>query len=114
MDNFKRSRFRCYYENESKPPIKKIKLTTKILKYDESYVEYVFTYLHKNNIDLPQCIICGMVLAIASLKPNKLLRYHVKQITFITKIEVKFFFRKLHEFKGNKKIIKSLTTEYKM
>lgn len=59
-------------ENE---PLKKVKLTTKIKKYDESYVEYGFTYLRENNIDLLQCIICSMVLANASLKPNKLLRH---------------------------------------
>lgn len=38
----------------------------------------------------------------------------LKQITFIIKIEIKIFFlRKLHEFKENKKIIKSFTTEDK-
>lgn len=39
-------------ENKLRPPLKKVKLTTKILKYDESYVEYGFTYLRENNIDL--------------------------------------------------------------
>lgn len=62
-------------ENELRPPLKKVKLTTTILNYDESYVKYGFTYLRENNIDLPQCIICSTVLANASLKPNKLLRH---------------------------------------
>lgn len=38
----------------------------------------------------------------------------LKQITFITKIEVKIFLRKLHEFKGNKTMIKYFTTDDKM
>ncbi|XP_060846422.1 zinc finger MYM-type protein 6-like [Rhopalosiphum padi] len=41
-------------ENELRPPLKKVKLTTKILNYNENYVEYGFTYLRENNIDLPQ------------------------------------------------------------
>lgn len=61
-------------ERESKPPLKKIKLT-KILKCNKSYVEYSFTYLYKNNIDLAQCIMCGLLLANVNLKPNKLLRH---------------------------------------
>lgn len=39
-------------EKESKIPLKKVKLVTKILKHNESYVEYRLTYLHENNIDL--------------------------------------------------------------
>lgn len=39
-------------KKESKLPIKKVKLITKLLKYDESYVEYGFTYVYENNIDL--------------------------------------------------------------
>lgn len=90
-------------ENELRPPHKKVKLTTKILNYDESYVEYGFTYLRENNIDLPQCIICSMVLANASLKPNKLLRHLETNHVHYKNRNKDFFLRKLHEFKENKK-----------
>lgn len=97
--------------SNSSSPIKKVKLTTKILNYDESYVEYGFTYLRENNIDLPQCIICSMVLANAFLKPNKLLHHLETNHVHYKNRNKDFFLRKLHEFKENKKINKSFTTE---
>jgi len=90
-------------ENELRPLLKKVKLTTKMLNYDESYLEYGFTYLRENNIDLPQCIICSMVLANASLKPNKLLSLLETNHVHYKNRNKEFFLRKLHEFKENKK-----------
>lgn len=63
-----------------------------MLKYDESYVEYGFTYLRENNIDLPQCIICSM--ASGFLKPNKLLR-HLETNHLHNKNLNKDFFKKI-------------------
>ncbi|XP_050528111.1 zinc finger BED domain-containing protein 5-like [Daktulosphaira vitifoliae] len=55
----------------NEPPLKKVK----ILKYNDSYIEYGFTYFNENGTDVPQCVICSMTLANASLKPNKLIRH---------------------------------------
>ena len=101
-------------ENELRPPLKKVKLTTTILNYDESYVEYGFTYLHENNIDLPQCIICSMFLANAFLKPNKLLRHLEKNYVHYKNRNKDFFFKENYtSLKKIKKNIKSFTTEDK-
>ncbi|XP_060858960.1 SCAN domain-containing protein 3-like [Metopolophium dirhodum] len=58
-------------QNVDEPSLKKVK----ILKYKDSYIEYGFTYLNENGKDVPQCVICGMTFANASLKPNKLIRH---------------------------------------
>lgn len=44
-------------EKKSNSPLKKVKLTIKFLDYNKRYIKYGFTYLHKNNINLCQCII---------------------------------------------------------
>lgn len=31
--------------------------------------------MNENGVDLPQCVICGIVLSNASSKPNKLIRH---------------------------------------
>jgi len=54
-----------------------------------------------------------MVLANASLKPNKLLRHLETNHAHYKNRNKDFFLRKLHEFKENKKNIKSFTTEDK-
>ena len=41
-------------------------------KYSETYVQYSFTCQTKNNVDLPQCVICYKVLENDPLKPAKL------------------------------------------
>jgi len=32
-------------------------------KYIDKYIGYGFTYINENGVDLPQCVICGIVLA---------------------------------------------------
>ncbi|KAL4135904.1 hypothetical protein QTP88_007486 [Uroleucon formosanum] len=53
-------------DENNEPPLKKVK----IFKYNNSYIEYGFTSLNDNGTDVPQCVICSMTLANASLKPT--------------------------------------------
>jgi len=54
-------------------PRKKVKTS---MNYTYKYISYRF-YINENGVDLPQCVICGIVLANASLKPNKLNKYGI-------------------------------------
>ena len=40
--------------------------------YLESYIQFGFTYQKKDDVDLPQCVICYKVLGNDSLNPAKL------------------------------------------
>ncbi|KAL4083263.1 hypothetical protein QTP88_028593 [Uroleucon formosanum] len=79
-------------------------------KYIDKYIGYGFTYINENGVDLPQCVICGIVLANASLKPNKLLRHLETNHNEYRNKTTDFFLRKRDELKINKKNIKSYTT----
>ena len=46
--------------------------TVKKRKYDESYIQYGFTRLTKDGIDLPRCVPCLKILANSSMKPFRL------------------------------------------
>lgn len=73
-------------------PRKKVKISTNyIYKYIDKYISYGFTYVNENGVDLPQCVICGIVLANASLKPNKLIR-HLETNLMNTEIKLQIFF----------------------
>lgn len=85
-------------QNFDEPPLKKVK----ILKYKDSYIKYGFTYLNENGKDIPQCVICGMTLANASLKPNKLIRHMETSHVQYKNNTRDFFLRKLEELKKNK------------
>jgi len=86
-------------ENVDETSLKKVK----ILKYKDSYIEYGFTYLNKNGKDVPQCVICGMTLANASLKPNKLISHMETSHAQYKNNTRDFFLRKFKELKKNKK-----------
>jgi len=91
-------------DENNKPPLKKVK----ILKYNNSYIEYGFTSLNENGTDVPQSFICSMTLANASLKQNNLIRYlETNHVQYKNKTS-DFFLRKLEEFKKNKKNDKHL------
>lgn len=44
-------------------------------KYDESYVDYGFTYTVMGNEECSQCAICFKVMAIEIMLPNKMKRH---------------------------------------
>lgn len=89
-------------------PRKKVKISMNYTyKYIDKYIGYGFTYINENGVDLPQCVICGNVLANASLKPNKLLRHLETNHNEYRKLQI--FLRKRDELKINKKNIKSYT-----
>jgi len=92
-------------------PRKKVKISMNYTyKYIDKYIGYGFTYINENGVDLPQCVICGNVLANASLKPNKLLRHLETNHNEYRNKTTDFFLRKRDELKINKKNIKSYTT----
>ncbi|KAL4141935.1 hypothetical protein QTP88_004478 [Uroleucon formosanum] len=79
-------------------------------KYIDKYIGYGFTYINENGVNLPICVICGILLANASLKPNKHLRHLETNHNEYRNITTDFFLRKRDELKINKKNIKSYTT----
>ncbi|KAL4132463.1 hypothetical protein QTP88_009607 [Uroleucon formosanum] len=98
-------------EIEDEMPRKKVKIPLNYTyKYIDKYIGYGFTYINENGVDLPQCFICGIVLANASLKPNKLLRHLETNHNEYRNKTTGFFLRKRDELKINKKSIKSYTT----
>ena len=46
--------------------------TVKKRKYGESYIQYGFTRLEKDGIDLPQCLLCLKTVANSSTNPFQL------------------------------------------
>ena len=48
--------------------------------YNESCIKFGFTYsIIQDGIEKPQCVICGKVLAVESMKPNQLQK-HFKRL----------------------------------
>ena len=48
---------------------------TKKRTYNESFLQYGYTFISENDEHLPLCLICNKVLASESLKPPKLKRH---------------------------------------
>lgn len=80
---------------------KRRKVETFVYKYQDKFINYGFTCIQENEIDLPQCVICGTVLANASLKTNKLLRHLEANHNEYKDKPAEFFVRKLKNLKAN-------------
>lgn len=62
-------------------------------KYSEDYMKFGFTTIIVNGVDKPQCVLCGVVLSVESMKPSKLKRHlDTKHAEHSTK-DVDFFRR---------------------
>jgi len=81
---------------------KRVKLDKGVYRYQEKFLNYGFTYIKENEIDLPQCVICGNVLANSSFKDNKLLRHLETNHNNYKDKSIDFFIRKRNELKTDK------------
>ena len=41
-------------------------------KYNDSYLDYGFTFVERRDEQLPQCVVCHKTLSNASMKPHQL------------------------------------------
>jgi len=71
MDKFLNRPKRDNPEFDSSNTVRK----SKQRKYDESYMDYGFTYTVVENEELPQCVICFKVMVVESMVPNKMKRH---------------------------------------
>ncbi|CAH1971315.1 unnamed protein product [Acanthoscelides obtectus] len=63
-------------------------MSTKKRKFTEDYVKFGFTCIEKDELQLPQCVICMKVLSNYSMKPNRLerhLKHHHSTLVLKTK-----------------------------
>ena len=78
--------------------------------YQKEFLKYGFTCQVKGNLDHPQCVICGDVLANESLKPVKLKRHletrHPEEATK----QMTFFLRKEAALQGQKTAVHEQAT----
>jgi hypothetical protein len=71
MDKFLNRPKRDNPEFDSSNTVRK----SKHRKYDESYMDYGFTYTVVENEERPQCVICFKVMAVETMLPNKMKRH---------------------------------------
>lgn len=62
-----RSRHECTYIKEMTPP--------KIRMYNDDYIKFGFTFIEKDGVQKPQCVICHTVLSNDALQPSRLERH---------------------------------------
>ncbi|CAH1998940.1 unnamed protein product [Acanthoscelides obtectus] len=53
-------------------------MTAKKRKFSEDYVKFGFTFIEKDELQLPRSVICMKVLSNDSMRPNRL-ETHLKQ-----------------------------------
>ena len=63
-------------------------------KYDESYIQYGFTFITANGEEKPQCVVCNKVLSNDSMRPAKL-KQHLENIHPQSKDKDKSYFQRL-------------------
>jgi len=88
MDKFLNRPKRDNLEFDSSNTVRK----SKHRKYDESYMDYGFTYTVVENEERPQCVICFKVMAVESMLPNKMNR-HLETVHQILKHKPRTYFK---------------------
>ncbi|XP_063786065.1 protein FAM200A-like [Pseudophryne corroboree] len=71
-------------------------------RYDDTYLDIVFTSVDVNHEERPQCVLCLKILSTESMIPSKLRRYLETNHPNMAKKPRDFFSRKLKELKGQK------------
>ena len=77
--------------------------------YQKEFLKYGFTCQVKDNLDHPQCVICGDVLANESLKPVKMKHLETKHPEDVMK-PMTFFLRKEAALQGQKTVVHGQAT----
>ncbi|XP_029729922.2 zinc finger BED domain-containing protein 5-like [Aedes albopictus] len=86
-------------EQEEESQKQNEKRKAKMRKYDDSYLEFGFTYKVVNSEDYPQCVVCLKIISVESMLPSKLKRHLETQHPNLAKKDRDFFQRKLGENK---------------
>ena len=68
--------------------------STKKRQYQEDYIQYGFTSIVKNGLELPQCVICYKVLSAEAMKPSFLKRHFNGCHSDLVDKDVAYFKRK--------------------
>lgn len=63
----------------------------KIRKYSEEYLCHGFSFITIDNVDKPECVICGEILANISMKPSQLTRHLITKHSDLKDKDVTFF-----------------------
>lgn len=82
----------------------------KLRRYDDSYLSLGFTKTVVNGEERPQCVICLVVLASDSMKPNKLKRHLDTKHGDLANRPREFFERKLNSVKSAKQAFSKITS----
>ena len=94
------------------PPTKKLRTGEPVIqgpcrKYNDAYLKFVFIATDKSS-PRPQCVICNEILAVANMKPSKLMRHQAtKHKDFVGK-QQQFFDRSRLELLKQKSAFKKL------
>ena len=67
--------------------------------YDESYLDFGFSYINKQGVQLPQCVLCMKTLGNGSMKPNQLKQHLTSQHPEYAEKERAFFEAKERQLK---------------
>ena len=79
-------------------------------KYLKEFIQYGFTCHVKNQVEHPQCVLCGDVLAHESLKPVKMKRHLETRHPDHAQKPIQFFQRKETALLGQKSVINGQAT----
>ncbi len=74
-------------------------------KYQKEFIQYGFTCHAKNQVEHPQCVLCGHILANESLKPVKMKRHLETRHPDHAQKPIQFFQRKETALLGQKSVI---------
>ena len=82
---------------------------TKSRKYNDSYLDFGFTFILQNGEEKPQCVVCSKVLASESMLPNKLKRHLTSSHPQFVNKPRGVFARKLNDLKRQVSTISKFT-----
>ena len=82
--------------SDERVPAKKSKKTS-TRQYDDSYLQYGFTWAREATLPLPLCLVCGTKLANEAIVPSKLKRHPDNQHFTLKEKSTAFFSRLLDQ-----------------
>ncbi|CAH1967885.1 unnamed protein product [Acanthoscelides obtectus] len=75
-------------------------MAAKTRKFSEDCVKFGFTFIEKDKLQLPQCVICMKVLSNDSMRPNRLERHWKQQHPSLVLKTKEFFLLKQNQSSG--------------
>lgn len=74
-------------------------MAAKKRKFSEDYIKFGFTFIEKDELQLPQCVICMKVLSNDSMRPTRLERHLNQQHPTLVSKSKEFFSSKAESLK---------------